>query len=86
MRFCTDEEYEFFIKGISVFTVDVRGRGMTGNTLGSSHGMTKGWVTEGLLDLELRYYKAVAIDTLRALKWAFEQPRNNTYYPQSKCG
>lgn len=61
--------------GISVFAVDARGQGgTTGNRLGSSHGMVKGWVTEGILDLERCYYKALAIDNLRAVRWAFEQP------------
>lgn len=61
--------------GIAVFALDVRGQGgETGNTLGSGHGMTKGWVSEGILDLDRCYYKAVAVDNLRAVKWAFAQP------------
>lgn len=70
------EHYAQWISmGISVFAVDVRGQGgATGNMLGSSHGMVKGWVTEGILDLEHCYYKAIAVDNLRAMRWALEQP------------
>lgn len=61
--------------GIAVFAVDARGQGgATGNTLGSSHGMVKGWITEGILDRDRCYYKALAFDNLRAVRWAFNQP------------
>lgn len=60
--------------GIAVFAVDARGQGgTTGNTLGSAHGMTRGWVTEGILDRDRCYYKALAVDNLRAVRWVFEQ-------------
>lgn len=74
------EQYAKWISmGISVFAVDVRGQGgATGNTLGSSHGMVKGWVTEGILDLDHCYYKAIAVDNLRAMRWALEQPDIDT--------
>jgi len=70
------EQYAKWIAmGIAVFAVDARGQGgTTGNTLGTSHGMVKGWVTEGILDLDRCYYKALAVDNLRAARWAFEQP------------
>lgn len=65
----------WILMGVAVLSVDVRGQGKdTGNNLGSAHGMAKGWITEGLLDLEHCYYKAVAIDLLRALSWLKTQP------------
>jgi cephalosporin-C deacetylase len=74
-----DDFARWIMMGIAVFSVDVRGQGgETGNRLGSSHGMTKGWVTEGLLDLEYSYYKAMAVDALRAVSWASKQPEIDT--------
>jgi cephalosporin-C deacetylase len=70
------EQFSHWIsRGIAVLTVDVRGQGVeTGNRLGSSHGMVKGWITENLLDLEHCYYKAVSVDILRAMTWLTRQP------------
>jgi len=69
----------WILMGVAVLSVDVRGQGKdTGNNLGSAHGMAKGWITEGLLDLEHCYYKAVAIDLLRALSWLKIQPDIDT--------
>lgn len=71
------EDYaQFVMMGVAVLSVDVRGQGggETGNRLGSAQGMVKGWVTEGLLDLEHSYYKAMAVDALRAVSWIMEQP------------
>jgi len=60
----------WILMGVAVLSIDVRGQGKdTGNDLGSSHGMAKGWITEGLLDVDHCYYKAVAVDLLRALSW-----------------
>ena len=36
--------------------------------------MTKGWITQGILEAEKSYYRAVAIDSLRAVCCALEQP------------
>lgn len=70
---------DWIMMGVAVFSVDVRGQGgATGNRLGSTHGMTKGWVTEGLLDLENSYYKAVAVDALRAVSWVSKQQEIDT--------
>jgi len=71
------EDYaRFVMMGVAVLSVDVRGQGggETGNRLGSSHGMTRGWVTEGILDIERSYYKAIAVDALRAVTWILKQP------------
>lgn len=65
----------WLLMGVAVMSIDVRGQGReTGNSLGSSHGMTRGWITEGLLELERCYYKAVAVDMLRGLHWLKAQP------------
>lgn len=59
---------QWIVKGIAVFSVDVRGQcGETGNSLGSQHGIVKGWVTEGILDVDRCYYKTIAVDALRAV-------------------
>jgi len=61
--------------GVAVFAVDVRGQGgETGNTLDSGFGTMRGWVTQNLLDPENCYYKAVAVDCLRAAEWMSRQP------------
>ncbi|WP_270169123.1 acetylxylan esterase [Paenibacillus sp. SYP-B4298] len=65
--------------GVGVLAVDVRGQGgESGNRLGSSFGMTMGWITEGILDRERTYYRAVAIDALRAADWLLRQPEVDT--------
>ena len=63
---------EWLSLGIAVFAVSVRGQS-SGNTLGSEHGMIKGWMTENLLNIEESYYKALAVDHLRAVRWVLEQ-------------
>lgn len=76
------EEYAaWLLLGMAVFAVDVRGQGgETGNRLDQGYGMAKGWITQGILDHETCYYKAIAIDAVKALDWVWEQPevdRNN---------
>ncbi|PZD97356.1 acetylesterase [Paenibacillus sambharensis] len=65
----------WILMGCAVLAVDVRGQGgSTGSMLGSMHGTSKGWITEGILDKNNCYYKAVAVDSLRAVQWLTEQP------------
>ncbi|XID93170.1 acetylxylan esterase [Paenibacillaceae bacterium WGS1546] len=70
------EDYaSYLLMGLAVFAIDVRGQaGDTGNLLPQRHGMTKGWLTQGILDRDTCYYKAITIDALKALDWAAEQP------------
>ncbi|WP_373230113.1 acetylxylan esterase [Cohnella sp.] len=70
------EDYAAYIlMGIAVFSIDIRGQGgETGNRLDQSYGMTKGWITQGILDRETCYYKAITLDALKALEWVCEQP------------
>ncbi|WP_239614820.1 acetylxylan esterase [Cohnella mopanensis] len=70
------EDYaSYLLMGIAVFAIDVRGQaGDTGNLLAQDFGMTKGWITQGILDRDTCYYKAITIDALKALDWASEQP------------
>lgn len=70
------EDYAAYIlMGIAVFSIDIRGQGgETGNRLDQTYGMTKGWITQGILDRDTCYYKAITIDALKALDWASLQP------------
>jgi len=70
------EDYaSYLMMGLAVFAIDVRGQaGETGNLLAQDHGMIGGWVTQGILDRDTCYYKAITIDALKALDWAGEQP------------
>lgn len=70
------EDYaSYILMGIAVFSIDIRGQGgETGNRLDQSYGMTRGWITQGILHRNTCYYKAITIDALRALDWASEQP------------
>jgi cephalosporin-C deacetylase len=70
------EDYAaWLLRGYAVFAVDVRGQsGETGNTLPSTYGMTKGWITQGILDKDTCYYKAIMADALRAVEWVLAQP------------
>ena len=65
----------WLMMGFAVFAMDVRGQGgETGNLLSQSYGMTKGWITQGLLAPEQSYYQAITVDALQALAWAQQQP------------
>lgn len=65
---------QWLLMGYAVFAVDVRGqRGDTGNRLASSHGMARGWISQGILDKYNCYYRAVAIDSVKAVEWANRQ-------------
>ncbi|MFD0869600.1 Cephalosporin C deacetylase [Chlamydia abortus] len=70
------EEYAIWLMmGLAVFAVDVRGQGgETGNTLPSDTGMTSGWVSQGVADRDRSYYKAITVDSIRAVDWVAEQP------------
>ncbi|MUT67464.1 alpha/beta fold hydrolase [Paenibacillus sp. NEAU-GSW1] len=66
---------EWLLMGMAVFAVDVRGQGgETGNRMDSDHGMTKGWITQGILDKDTCYYKAITVDALKAVEWVAAQP------------
>lgn len=61
--------------GYAVLAVDVRGQlGETGNLLPQGSGMTRGWVTQGILEKESSYYMAVAMDAVRAVDAAAQLP------------
>lgn len=61
----------FLLMGMAVLSVDVRGQGgETGNLLTSDFGMTSGWMTQGILNKDNFYYKAITIDALKALDFA----------------
>ncbi|MFD0715971.1 acetylxylan esterase [Paenibacillus sp. GCM10027626] len=69
------EQYaQFALMGMAVFAVDIRGQGgETGNLLPQQFGMTAGWMTQGILDKDNCYYKAITIDAMKALDWAAAQ-------------
>ncbi|WP_276354863.1 acetylxylan esterase [Cohnella caldifontis] len=69
------EDYAaYLLMGLAVFAVDVRGQGgETGNRLPQDYGMTKGWITQGILDRDTCYYKAITLDALKAVQWAAER-------------
>lgn len=65
----------WILAGMAVLAVDVRGQGgQTGNRLGSEHGMTRGWISEGILQRERSYYAALAVDARAAVHAAGMQP------------
>lgn len=70
------EDYaKWIMLGFAVFTVDTRGQtGESGNRLAQQSGLIKGWVTQGILDKDQAYYKAMTFDCLKALDWVAEQP------------
>lgn len=69
------EDYaQYVAMGMAAFAIDIRGQGgETGNLLAQRYGMTRGWLTQGILDKDEFYYKAIAVDALKALEWAAEQ-------------
>lgn len=70
------EQYAaWLLMGYAIFAIDVRGQsGDTGNLLAQRHGMTAGWMTQGLLDPRGSYYQAITVDAIRAVEWAAAQP------------
>jgi cephalosporin-C deacetylase len=70
------EEYaQWLLMGFAVLAIDIRGQGgETGSHLKLSFGTTKGWITQGILDKDTCYYKAITVDCLRAIDWLLEQP------------
>ncbi|PYI53909.1 acetylxylan esterase [Paenibacillus flagellatus] len=65
---------QWVLMGYAVLALDVRGqRGDTGNRLASPHGMAKGWISQGIMDKYNCYYRAVAIDAVKAVEWASRQ-------------
>lgn len=70
------EQYaNWLLLGYAVLAIDVRGQGgETGNLLAQSFGMTKGWMSQGLLDPDTHYYLAITVDALKAVEWAANQP------------
>lgn len=71
-----EQHLQWLMMGYAVLAVDVRGQGgATGNRLISSHGQSKGWTTQNLLEQpESSYYMAMFIDSLKALQAASRQP------------
>jgi len=70
------EQYAaWLLRGYAVMAFDVRGQGgETGNRAGTDYGAVKGWITQGILDKDTCYYKAIVLDTLQAVDWAAAQP------------
>ncbi|GAA3409071.1 acetylxylan esterase [Paenibacillus hodogayensis] len=61
---------QWLLLGYAVFAVDVRGqKGDTGNRLASGNGTAKGWIGQGIMDKHNCYYRAVAIDSIKAVEW-----------------
>ncbi|MFN0221658.1 acetylxylan esterase [Paenibacillus sp. KR2-11] len=70
-----EQHAPWLLMGYAVFAVDVRGQGgESGNALPQTHGMSSGWITQGLLDPRQSYYRAAAVDAVRAVEWAAAQP------------
>jgi cephalosporin-C deacetylase len=73
---CYPEQYaQWLLMGMAVFAVDVRGQSSeTGNNLENTFGMSKGWITQGILDRDKCYFRAITVDCLKAIDWVWEQP------------
>lgn len=60
--------------GYAVFAIDIRSQGGdTGNHLNSDFGMSSGWLSQGLLDKDHFYYRAITVDALKAIEWVAQQ-------------
>ncbi|MBO9605082.1 MAG: alpha/beta fold hydrolase [Paenibacillaceae bacterium] len=70
-----EQHASWLLMGFAVFAIDIRGQaGETGNLLPQTHGMTRGWVSQNILDPYSCYYRAITVDCVRAVDWAAEQP------------
>ncbi|MEW9700963.1 acetylxylan esterase [Paenibacillus sp. SI8] len=71
-----EDHAAWLLMGYAVLAIDVRGQGgETGNGLSQEYGMTKGWITQGIRDPETAYYRAIAIDGMRAVQCAMTLPK-----------
>lgn len=70
------EDYaQWVAMGYAVFAMDVRGQGgETGSRMSSEFGMSSGWMSQGILDKNTFYYRAITVDALKAIEWAAAQP------------
>ncbi|MGI6367154.1 MAG: acetylxylan esterase [Anaerolineae bacterium] len=58
------------LQGYALLAVDVRGQsGDSADTFPYPGGHVKGWMTQGILDPEVYYYRGVYVDCIRALDW-----------------
>ncbi|NMO95171.1 acetylxylan esterase [Paenibacillus lemnae] len=65
--------------GYNVLAVDVRGQlGETGSLLPLDSGAVKGWVSQGITNLQQSYYMAAAMDAVRAVETASQLPGVDT--------
>ncbi len=62
------------LNGFCAFIMDSRGQGgATGQTLTTSHGAQRGFITHGLLNKEEYYYRNFYLDTARAIQAVLER-------------
>jgi cephalosporin-C deacetylase len=62
------------LNGFCAFIMDSRGQGgATGQTLTTSHGAQRGFITHGILNKEEYYYRNFYLDTVRAVEAAAER-------------
>lgn len=65
----------WLLLGYAVLALDARGQGgETGNEMKELYGSSKGWVSMGVLDKEHSYYQALALDAVRGVNAAAQQP------------
>ncbi|MFD1174735.1 acetylxylan esterase [Paenibacillus puldeungensis] len=65
----------WLMMGYAVFIYDTRGQtGESGNRLVSGSGIMTGWMTQGIMEPDAFYGKALVIDAWKALEWVKEQP------------
>ena len=66
---CIHDVVNWALKGYAVFHMQVRGQqGYSSDNVVSSTGGVSGWMTKGLLDKNEYYYRAVYMDSVRALE------------------
>ncbi|WP_166639359.1 acetylxylan esterase [Aureibacillus halotolerans] len=68
------QDAHWILQGYSVFSIDVRGHGESGDASPYAHGNNGSWVTQGILEPEHYYYRQVFIDGVRALDAVSEFP------------
>lgn len=69
------EVVNWALRGYAVVGMSARGQQASGQSMPSPHGHVAGWMTQGILDPDVYYYRGVYSDAVRTLEWLSRRPQ-----------